>query len=82
MRSTLIVVAALTLSACASDGQLRTSTSFNGQAFHSMDMTDPHFYMDDDAPPASTAAPSMPAMPRYGIDGYCGYCQGRGGWSN
>jgi hypothetical protein len=82
MRSTLIVVAALTLSACASDGQLRTSTSFNGQAFHSMDMTDPHFYMDDDAAPGSVAAPSVPAMPHYGIDGYCGYCQGRGGWSN
>jgi len=75
MKALFAIAAALLLCSCASDGQFRTSTSFNGQSFHSMDMTDPHFYMDDDAPPASGAAASVPAMPRYGIDGYCGYCQ-------
>jgi hypothetical protein len=77
MRALLIAGAALLLSSCAEfDGPVRTSTSFNGQSFHSMDMTDPHFYMDDDAAP-SNRAPSAQPIPRYGIDGYCGYCQGR-----
>jgi hypothetical protein len=77
MRAPLIAAAALLLSSCAAfDGQVRTSTSFNGQSFQSMDMTDPHFYMDDDAGPANRA-PSVQPIPRYGIDGYCGYCQGR-----
>ena len=82
MRAVFSIVAALVLSSCASDGQLRTSTSFNGQSFHSMDMTDPHFYMDEDAAPGSGVAPSAHAIPHYGSDGYCGYCQGRGGGSN
>jgi hypothetical protein len=75
MKALFAVAAALLLCSCASDGQFRTSTSFNGQSFQSMDMTDPHFYMNDDAPPSSGAAASVPAMPHYGIDGYCGYCQ-------
>ena len=82
MRAVLCVVAALVLSSCASDGQFRTSTSFNGQSFGSMDMTDPHFYMDDDAGPTAGSAAAAPPVPHYGIDGYCGYCQRRGGWSN
>ena len=78
MKALLIAAAALLLSSCAAfDGPVRTSTSFNGQSFYSMDMTNPHFYMDDDAPPSSNRAQSVPAIPRYGIDGYCGYCQGR-----
>ena len=81
MRAILIVIAALVLSSCASDGQFRPSISFDGPSFQSMDMTDPHFYMDDDAAPAFGVAPSVPAIPRYGIDGYCGYCQRPGGWS-
>jgi hypothetical protein len=78
MKAILIAAGALLLSSCAAfDGPVRTSTSFNGQSFYSMDMTDPHFYMDDDAPPSSNRAPPVPPIPRYGIDGYCGYCQGR-----
>jgi hypothetical protein len=78
MKALLIAAAALLLSSCAAfDGPVRTSTSFNGQSIHSMDMTDPHFYMDDDAAPSSNRAPSVQPIPRYGIDGYCGYCQGR-----
>ena len=78
MKTLLITAAALLLSSCAAfDGPVHTSTSFNGQSFYSIDMTDPHFYMDDDASPSSNRAPSVSPIPRYGIDGYCGYCQGR-----
>ena len=78
MKALWIAAVVLLLPACAAfDGPVRTSTGFDGQSFHSMDMTDPHFYMDDDAaPPSSRAAPVQP-IPRYGLDGYCGYCQGR-----
>jgi len=82
MRAVLTVIAALALSACASDGQFRSSTSVNGHSFQSMDMTDAHFYMDDDAAPASAVAPAVPGVPHYGIDGYCGYCQHPGAWSH
>jgi len=78
MKALLIAAAALLLSSCAAfDGPVRTSTSVNGQSFHSMDMTDPHFYMDDDAAPSSNRGALVQPIPRYGIDGYCGYCQGR-----
>ena len=78
MNALLIAAAMLLLSSCAAfDGPVRTSTSFNGQSFYSMDISDPHFYMDDDAAPSSNRAPSVQPIPRYGIDGYCGYCQGR-----
>jgi len=80
MKALLIAAAVLLLSSCASDGQFRTSTSFDGQSFQSMDLTNPHFYMDDDAAPPSSVAPSVPPIPVYGIDSYCGYCQGRYGW--
>jgi len=74
MKTSLIGVALLLLSACASEGQFRTATSFNGQSIHSMDMSDPHFYTNDDAAPASASIPRIPSAPRYGIDSYCGYC--------
>jgi len=80
MRALFIMAAVLSLCSCASDDQFRTSTSFNGQSFQSMDMTDPHFYMDEDASPASGGAGYVPSAPRYGIDGYCGYCQRGSGW--
>jgi len=77
MRTLLIAAAALLLSSCAAfDGQVRTSTSFNGQSFQSMDMTNPHFYMDNEAGSATAnPAPTVQPIPRYGIDGYCGYCR-------
>ena len=81
MKALLIAATVVLLSSCASDGQFRTSTSFNGQSFQSMDMTDPHFYMNDDAPASPGVAALVPPIPRYGIDGYCGYCQGRYGWA-
>ena len=77
MKGLLIIAATLLLCSCASDGQVRTSTSFNGQAIPAFDMTNPHYYMDDDAAAPSGAAASPPPMPHYGIDGYCGYCQRR-----
>jgi hypothetical protein len=78
MKALLIAaVAMLLLGACSSEGQFRTSTSFNGRSFQSMDMTDPHFYMNDDAAPSAASPPRVPSAPRYGIDSYCGYC-GRG----
>ncbi len=81
MKARLIVTATLLLCSCASDGQFRASTSFTGQSIPTFDMTDPHFYMDDDAAPPSGVSASAPAVPHYGIDGYCGYCQRRGGGS-
>ena len=82
MKALLIVAATLLLCSCASDRPVRTSTSFNGRSIPTFDMTDPHFYMDDDAAPPSGVAASQPSIPHYGIDGYCGYCQRRGSWSN
>jgi len=75
MKMLWALAAALLLSSCASDGAFRTSTSFNGQSFSSFDMTNPHFYMDDDGSPSSDAQSSMYRAPVYGIDGYCGYCR-------
>jgi len=75
MKGLLIIAATLLLCSCASDGQVRTSASFNGQAIPALDMTDPHYYMNDDAAAPSGPAASPPPIPRYGIDGYCGYCQ-------
>ena len=77
MKMLVLVGAALTLAACAADGGLRSSANFNGQSIHSMDLADPHFYMDDDRPASPASPGGVPAIPRYGIDGYCGYCQAR-----
>jgi hypothetical protein len=75
MKPLAIVVLALALSSCASEGQFRSSTSVNGQSFSSFDMTDPHFYMESDAPPGGPPVAAPPAMSRFGIDSYCGYCR-------
>jgi hypothetical protein len=76
MRSSLIAAATVLLSSCASfEGPVHMSTSLNGQSFQSMDMTDRHFYMDNDEGPSSTRAPSVRLTPPSGIDSYCGYCR-------
>jgi len=80
MKASLIAVAVLLLCSCASfEGPAHTSTSFNGQSFQSMDMTNPHFYMDNDEVPSSTRAPSVRPTPPSGIDSYCGYCRNHNG---
>ncbi len=76
MRASLIAVAVLLLSSCASfEAPMHTSTSFNGQSFQSMDMTDRHFYMANDEAPSSTRAPAVRPTAPSGIDSYCGYCR-------
>jgi hypothetical protein len=74
----LIAASALLLSSCASfdtPGPVHTYSSIGGQSFQSMDMTNPHFYMDNDEVPSSNRATAVPPIPRNGIDGYCGYCR-------
>jgi len=82
MRTILILLAAVLLCSCASDGGFtpaRTSVSFGGQSMPTMDLADPHFYMDDDAAPPDYAAPAGMA-PGYGVDNFCSSdCQRRGG---
>ena len=68
----------LVLCACGSPGQVHTSLNYNGQSLHSMDLTDPHFYMDDDEH-ASAAATGSPMIPHYTVDPFCAStCQSRG----
>ena len=82
MKASLIAVGVLLLSSCASfEGPVHTSTSFNGQSYQSMDMTNRHFYMDDDEVPSSTPGPSVRPTPPSGIDSYCGYCRNHNSWS-
>jgi hypothetical protein len=83
MRAGLIAAAVLLLSSCASfEGPVQTSTGLNGQSFQSMDMTNPHFYMDNDAvPPAYNRASAVQPVSPNGIDSYCGYCRNRHGWT-
>jgi len=68
----------LVLCACSSPGQVHTSLNYNGQSLHSMDLTDPRFYMNDDDNGSSAAAgPTM--MPHYTVDPLCAStCQSRG----
>ena len=48
MKPLLGIGMVLVLCACGSAPQVQTSINHNGQSLHSMDLTDPHFYMDDD----------------------------------
>jgi hypothetical protein len=67
----------LALCSCGSAPQVHTSLNYNGQSMQSMDLTDPHFYMDDDER-ASSAAGS-PMLPHYSVDPFCASsCQSRG----
>jgi hypothetical protein len=44
---------------------------------HSMDLTDPRFYMDDDERGSGSAGPPM--LPHYTVDSFCAStCQSRG----
>lgn len=68
----------LVLCSCASPGQVHTSFNYNGQSLHPMDLTDPHFYMDDDEH-ASGAGTGLPMVPHYTVDPFCAStCQSRG----
>ena len=79
MRMIFAIATALLLCSCASDGPMRSSVEFNGQSMGTMNLTDPHFYMDSDAPPPDYARPAQMA-PGYGVDGFCSSdCQRRGG---
>ena len=46
----LYLSSAALLSSCANVGDIQSSSSYsvNGRTFNSMDLRDPHFYMDDD----------------------------------
>jgi uncharacterized protein YfeS len=44
-----------------------------------MDLTDPHFYMDDDEAGAGVAS-APPSFPHYSVDPFCASsCQSKGG---
>ena len=51
-KTVLCLSSAALLSSCANVGGLDSSSSFtmNGFTYPSMDLHDPHFYMDDDRP--------------------------------
>ena len=77
MMKTLIGIAMIILlCSCESAPPVHMSSSVNGQAMPAMDLTDPHFYMDDDR-----ASPNFSAPPQYRtVDGMClSTCQSRGG---
>ena len=65
-----VVAMILVLSGCAGTGMVQTSMNYNGQSMHSMDLADPHFYMDDDA--RGSNGPASPVAPRYAPDPFCG----------
>ena len=76
MKVVLSIAAALLLCSCGSAPQVHTSSRYNGQSMPAMDMTDPHFYMDDDRPAPELAGPSQ----YHSVDGFCASnCQSRGG---
>ena len=77
MRPLLTVGMVLVLCSCSSVGQVQTSLNYNGQSLHSLDLTDPRFYMDDDAGGSTASGP--PPIPHYTIDPFCAStCQTRG----
>jgi len=78
MKPLLSIGMMLALCACSSPGQVHTSLNYNGQSLHSMDLTDPHFYMDDNEG-ASAGATGSPALPHYTVDPLCAAtCQSSG----
>ena len=77
MKALLGIGMILVLCACGGPGQVHTSLNYNGQSLHSMDLTDPHFYMDDEERSSSTAGATM--VPHYTVDPFCASsCQSRG----
>ena len=82
MKSLIGIGMILALCACGNPGQVRTSFSSNGfssngQSLHSMDLTDPHFYMDDDE--HASGATGAPMVPHYTVDPFCASkCQSTG----
>ncbi len=78
MKPLLGIAMILVLCACSSPGQVHTSMNYNGQSLHSMDLTDPHFYMNDDDNGSSTAGGAT-MVPHYTVDPFCAStCQSRG----
>jgi hypothetical protein len=68
MKPLLAIGMLLALCSCSSVGQVQTSLNYNGQSLHSMDLTDPHFYMDDDERGTAVGAT---ALPHYTVDPFC-----------
>lgn len=65
------------LCSCSSPGQVHTSFNYNGQPINSMDLTDSHYYMDDDE--RASGATGSPMFPHYSVDPFCAStCQSKG----
>jgi len=76
MKPLLAIGMLLALCSCGSVGQVQTSLNYNNQSLHSMDLTDPRFYMDDERGPVDAGAPPVS---HYVIDPFCeSSCQSRG----
>jgi hypothetical protein len=76
MKTLIGIVMAMSPCACGSAPQVHMSSSYNGQPSPTMDLTDPHFYMDDDRPPPNFATSSK----YHSVDGTCrSNCQSRSG---
>ena len=76
MKTLIGIVMAMSLCACGSAPQVHMSSGYNGQPPPAMDLTDPHFYMDDDKPPPDFATPAR----YHSVDGICmSSCLSRGG---
>lgn len=77
MKPLLGIGMVVALCACAGPGQVHTSLDYNGQSAHTMDPTDPRFYMDDEHGSGAGARPV--AVPHYSVDPFCAStCQSRG----
>ncbi len=76
MKTLIGIVMTMSLCACGSATHVHMSSSYNGEPSPAMDLTDPHFYMDDDGSPPNFATPSQ----YHAVDGICmSSCQSRGG---